>query len=719
MQDDDPERRATAGTAGRWFDFETPLGKDALVATAMVGEEGVSRLFRFEVTAVSARQSIAPEDLLGKSVTLSLDCDAGGTNVVSDRRDEPDDGRDRDRERETSGGGGGGGEPRRYVHGLVTRFWSGRILQQGLREYRVEIAPKLWVLQRTARYKVYQAQSAKDIVLQLLKDANVEYQSKLTLTYTAREYCVQYGETDFDFMSRLMHEEGIFYTFEHAKDKHTLMLYDSKTWSSAQPKSIAYHPGNQQFSDTVNTFEYGPELTDYKWLATDYEFKTADTVVESTQTSSKPPSSVKSAWQQHVHGMGLVKSNGDDSKIETASVERTAKIGADHADGAYETGRGNASDPRFVPGLTFKVQGHADTALADRSFVLTEVRHDAIEPPIHTQPGETVRRDPYRSTFVCVPAEVPIPLPPPPQKPIARGPVTGLVVGPSGSEIHTDKHGRVRVQFYWDRIGTKDEKSSCFIRVAQAWAGKSWGAVFIPRVGMEVVVQFLDGDPDRPLVTGTVYNGTNTPPWTLPDKMTKSGILTRSTKSGAVADANEISFEDDKGKEILLIHAQRDLTREVENDEKITVDHDQITEVKNDRTTTVKEGNDTLTVKQGNQTHEVTQGNRTHTIKTGNDSLEVSTGNRTVTIKTGNHDVKVNTGNASLTCSIGKIEMTAAQSIKLTCGGSSVELTPAGITLKAPTISIKADAMLEEKAPMVTIKGDGMTTIEGGLVKIN
>lgn len=720
MVDDDSARRGRIGGSGRWFDLETPLGKDVLATTAMVGEEGVSRLFRFDITVVSEQQSIAPDDLLGKAVTLSLDCDDGGSaSGEADPRDTTAPRERRDLRGPPAAGGSAGGEPRRHVNGIVTRIRAGRILQQGLREFRLEVSPKLWILQRSSRYKVFQALSAKDIVVQILKDAGIEYQDKLTLTYDAREYCVQYGETDFDFMTRLMHEEGIFYVFEHASGKHTLILHDAKTWSSGEAKPVQYAPDATQFSDTITTFEYGSELTDHKWLATDYEFKTAAKVPESTQASSKPPTAIKSAWQHQIHGAGQVKSSGEDSKIETKSVERAAKINADSADGRYETGHGTGADPRFVPGMIFEITDHADPALAGRSFVVTEVRHDAIEPPTHTQPGDATRRKPYRNTFACVPAEIAVPLPVPPQKPIARGPMTGVVVGPQGSEVHTDKHGRIRVQFYWDRVGTMDDKSSCYIRVAQAWAGKSWGTVFIPRVGMEVVVQFLDGDPDRPLVTGTVYNGTNTPPWNLPDKMTKSGILTRSTKGGAVADANEISFEDDKGKEVLLIHAQRDLTREVENDETITVDHDQTTQVKNDRTTTVKEGNDTLTVKTGDQTHEITTGNRTHTIKTGNDTLDVNTGNRAVTVKTGHHDVKVNTGNASLTCSIGKIALTAAQSVKLTCGQNTLELTPSGITLNGIQIALKATAMLDEKAPMINIKADGIATLGGGLVKIN
>ena len=358
---------------------------------------------------------------------------------------------------------------------------------------------------------------------------------------------------------------------------------------------------------------------------------------------------------------------------------------------------------------------------------MTRVRHDGWEAAQGAQSREE-KRPPYRNSFDSIPAKVALPRPVPPQKPLARGPTTGLVVGPSGAEIHTDKYGRVRVQFFWDQIGTKDEKSSCFIRVAQPWSGKNWGSVFIPRVGMEVVVHFLDGDPDRPLITGTVYNGSNLPPWTLPDQMNKSGIMTRSTKNGEAANANELSFDDTKGSEIFLLHAEKDLKREVENDETINVGHDQVSTITNARTITVKQSDDTLTIEQGNRSHtikqgndtlEVTTGDRSQTIKTGNDALEVTTGNRTVTVKTGNHTLAVSLGNAGIKCDAGSLALEAAQSVKLTCGMNTLELTPSGIKLNGVQVSLQATAMLEEKAPMISVKADGMAQIEGGIVQIN
>ncbi|MGO4835856.1 type VI secretion system Vgr family protein, partial [Rhizobiaceae sp. 2RAB30] len=313
-------------------------------------------------------------------------------------------------------------------------------------------------------------------------------------------------------------------------------------------------------------------------------------------------------------------------------------------------------------------------------------------------------------------------------KPIVRGPQTALVVGPSGQELHTDKYGRIRIQFPWDRYGAKDEKSSCFVHVAQALAGNGWGTVFIPRIGMEVVVHFLDGDPDRPLVTGAVYNGANAPPWALPGNMTKSGLLSRSTLSGATANANELSFEDKKGEEKILFHAEKDFVREVENDDTLVVDHDQTRTIKNNRTTTITEGNDELTIKAGNRTETITkgnetlginQGNRTVTLGQGNDALTLDAGNRTTKLTQGNDTLTLDAGNLTAKASAGTVTIEAARGITLKCGQNTVEVTPQGITINGMKVTVQGTAKSEIKAPIVDVSGDGMVKVAGGMVKIN
>ncbi|OYW42743.1 MAG: hypothetical protein B7Z45_01655, partial [Azorhizobium sp. 12-66-6] len=285
------------------------------------------------------------------------------------------------------------------------------------------------------------------------------------------------------------------------------------------------------------------------------------------------------------------------------------------------------------------------------------------------------------------------------RRPLIPGPHTATVVGPSGEEIYCDKYGRVRVQFHWDRLGTNDEKSSCWIRVSQGMAGNSWGALFTPRVGMEVVVSFLEGDPDRPLITGCVYNATNMPPYTQPDNKTQSGLKTRSTTGGDATTFNELRFDDKKGAELIYMHAQKDQTRDVENDDTLNVKHDQIITITNNRTETVSEGNETvtvskgnravtittgtedLTVSKGNQTLTVSQGNSTTTVSQGNHALTVSQGNSTTDISQGNQTVTLGSGNATLKCNGGSITLQAAQTITLKVGSNSITISQSGVAI--------------------------------------
>jgi type VI secretion system secreted protein VgrG len=280
-----------------------------------------------------------------------------------------------------------------------------------------------------------------------------------------------------------------------------------------------------------------------------------------------------------------------------------------------------------------------------------------------------------------------------------QGTQTAVVVGPPGEEIFTDKYGRVKVQFHWDREGQNNATSSCWIRVGTPWAGKNWGIIHIPRIGHEVIVDFLEGDPDQPIIVGSVYNADMMPPYALPANKTQSGVISRSTLGGSPANFNQIRFEDLKGSEQVLIHAERNQDIEVEKDEthwvghdrKKTIDHDETTSIGHDRTETVK-NNETITIDQGN---------RTVTLNMGNDSL---------TIKMGNQTTKIN---------LGKSETEAMQSIELKVGQSSIKLDQTGVTIKGMTIKVEGQIMTQVKAPMTQVNGDAMLTLKGGITMIN
>lgn len=667
----------------RWVTLETPLGTDAFVATEVEGLERVSSLFEFNVSALSSEKEVKAVDLLGKSVTLSM--------------------------------ARPGGE-RRYVNGIVVSFSGGLVTRGGYRLFKFQIAPSLWVLDRTSDYKVFQEKSVVDIATAILREHSIVFEDKLSGSYQPREYCVQYGETDLAFIERLFAEEGIFYYFKHASGEHKLVLSDAaNAYADCVQKEAQYRQDAEEATDGIYSLDVGSSLTDAKWALRDYDFE--KTTVDGNKATSLQPAAGKS-WEHFAYPGGGLKSE---------ELNRLAGFNVDAGDAGFEVTSGRSTCASFTPGHRFSVKAHPVDAVNDARQVLVEVRHEAVDRAQFTVRAGMEGKPYYRNSFTCAPAAR-ILRQRIPTRPLARGPLTAVVVGPSGEEVHTDKYGRIRVQFHWDRYGTKDEKSSCFVHVAQSLAGNGWGSVFIPRVGMEVVVHFLDGDPDRPLVTGAVYNGQNAPPWTQSASSTKTGLMTRSTKSGAAADANELSFEDKKDAEKILFHAQKDFLREVENDDTLTVGHDQTRTIKNDRTTTIEEGNETLTIKKGNrvekvekgnETLDIDTGNRAVTIAKGNETLTVSQGNREVTISAGNDTLTVSKGNLSITASAGKVTIKAQTGITLECGSNTVELTQSGIAIKGIKVDVQAQATAAVKGAMVEVAGSGVTTVKGGIVKIN
>ena len=283
-----------------------------------------------------------------------------------------------------------------------------------------------------------------------------------------------------------------------------------------------------------------------------------------------------------------------------------------------------------------------------------------------------------------------------------RGPQTALVVGKAGEEIWVDKYGRVKVQFYWDRVGKKNENSSCWIRVSQIWAGKNWGWMTLPRIGQEVMVDFLEGDPDRPIITGRVYNADQMPPYTLPANQTQSGIKSRSSKQGGTENYNEIRFEDLKGSEMITVHAEKDM--------ETTVEHDDTQTIQNNRTITV-DGTHTETIKK-DTTITITEGNLSLTLNQGNQSTKLDKGNQSTTLSMGNRSIKLNMGNETTNIDLGKSTTEAMQSIELKVGGSSIVINQIGITLKATMITLEANAITQ-------VKGNALLILKGGLTLIN
>ena len=381
----------------------------------------------------------------------------------------------------------------------------------------------------------------------------------------------------------------------------------------------------------------------------------------------------------------------------------------------------------FVAGHRFTLQQHFRSAMNGKLYMVTSVAHQLTQPS-SLRTGEAVEATTYANDFTCVPVDVAFRPPRTTEKPQITGPQTAIVVGPQGEEIYVDKYGRVKVQFHWDRKGRKDENSSCWIRVSRAWASKMWGQVAHPRIGDEVIVEFLEGDPDQPIVTGCVYNAQTMPPYALPDNKTQSGIVSRSSPGGSASNFNEIRFEDKKGSEELFIQAEKDQNTNIKNDQSVTIGHDQTVDVGNDqsihvakdRTLSVDE-NDSTTVGK-DRTIEVS-GSHTETVS-GDMSLSVSKSRTMSVTKDLTESVD---GSMSLTVAKDRtssfqqnLTVEVGKDHKLTVSGGQIVKATKDASLSAKKIQLTADdeITLKTGSASITMKKNGDITIEGKKITI-
>src|ERR1700675_331982 len=503
----------------RLIAIKTPLGEDVLLLQALSGEEGISRPFKFNLDLLSDNPSLAFQDIVGQKVTIRVGLIEGGE---------------------------------RYFHGHVSRFAQGGS-DARFTHYQMEVVPWLWFLTRNADCKIFQNMTIPDIIQKVFKDRGFhDFKNSLTGSYEPREYCVQYRETDFNFVSRLMEQYGIFYFFEHQQNKHTLVLADSSSVFQSCPgeSKVRYDlvaAGDSDTSDVINSWMVEQELRTGKYSLTDYNFETPSTsLLEGEPTVCSVDGN--SAYEIYDYpGEYLNQSQGS----------ALAKLRMQEEEVTHLVFKGTGLCRSFTSGYKFELEDHYRGDM-NHSYVLTEVHHAAtVSGGYSIDGGETGEH--YSNHFTCIQSQVPYRPARVTPKPFVQGPQPALVVGKSGEEIWVDKYGRVVVQFYWDRVGKDNEKSSCWVRVSQPWAGKNWGAMWIPRIGQEVIVSFLEGDPDRPLITGRVYNAEPVFPYDLPEHQTVSTLKSRSSKGGGSENYNEIRFEDKKGSEQLFINAEKDM----------------------------------------------------------------------------------------------------------------------------------------------------------------
>jgi type VI secretion system secreted protein VgrG len=519
----------------RLLELTTPLGPEALVINGLSGSEALSGLFRFRFDLLApAKNSITAKKLLRQSVSVSI---LSGDSEI------------------------------RYFHGIVSRLSAGE-REERFQHFQAEVVPWVWLLSLRSDCRIFQNKSVPEILKAVFDGAGFQdYKDNTKCEHIPLDYCTQYRETDLNFVSRLMEQDGIFYFFEHAKDKHTLIFADDNSvfGDVPAPNGVLYEAegGIGEREDVVMHWAGAEEIRPSKYVLRDHNFQlpTKDLEVSLGDGNLEMydyPGEYAQRFNAPDSRLGQVQSEGE--KLDRIRLEEEELPGS-----IFE---GSSSCRQFVSGRKFKLKKHFQS---DGEYALTSLSYSVGQNPDYISGRVSA---PYQNSFVCVKADAKIRPRRVTPKPIVSGPQTAVVTVKSGEESFLDKYGRVHVQFFWDRLGKKDENSSCWIRVSQPWAGASWGAHFWPRVGHEVVVQFLEGDPDRPLVTGSVYNTDNMPPYELPDNYTRSGVISRSSKNGASKNFNEIRLEDKMGNEQFFMNAEKDMDVRVENDSRQYIGND-------------------------------------------------------------------------------------------------------------------------------------------------
>jgi len=509
------------------FTFKVQDFEGELRVVSFTGQEDISRLFQFELNLASEDSEVAYEDMLGKVALLTIAGEAGD----------------------------------RFVNGILWRFE-----QVGEKErftsYRAELVPAIALLGERRKCRIFQKKTVKDIIAQILGEGGFtsdQYRFALEGAHPRREYCVQYQESELDFITRLMEEEGMFYFFEHGEDKHVFVMAAGPSAHSPieEPPTLIFHEptGEVPSEEHVYSCFCREKIRSGTVMLRDFNHEKPAMNLEVEERGEKDTGLVFYDFPGKYEEASLGKTWAK-ARLQASEVERM------HVEGA-------STCRRLIPGFLFHLDQHPSDSL-NQEYLITGVTHLGEQPGSLEEEADSSKPT-YRNELRCIPSKVPFrPLLTVP-RPRIPGKQTARVVGPSGEEIYTDDQGRVKVQFHWDREGQLNESSSCWIRVSQGFSGGEYGSFFLPRVGQEVVVSFLEGDPDRPLVTGRVYNGDHPPPYALPGEKTKSVIKTKSHQGEG---ANEIRFEDKSGSEQFFIHAQKDLDVRVLNDLKETVDKD-------------------------------------------------------------------------------------------------------------------------------------------------
>lgn len=628
----------------------------------------------------------------------------------------------------------GGDDWRKFVGTCVAAQVVG--LHEGFGLYNLEVRPWIWFLTRTTNNRIFQQQTAVEIIRRIFSDRGFsDHNFNVSRNLEKRDYCVQYGESDYDFIARLMEEEGLyFFSSVNATGADVLNIVDGI--GAHRPvedfATINFALREQQFrraNDHIFEWRCTESVTSGKVTLRDYDFERPR--ADMTTVNARPRGS-------HNHkNYEIYRYSGHYRQTELGEVYARIRMEAEAAKFQQRQAIGNVRT--LATGATFRLRNHQRDA-ENQHYLITSAIHMMqieVQEPDESQQVKEIKgtiefdeenKDAYRCTFTVIPKNTPFRAPLTTPWPRIPGILLAKVTGPSGEEIHTDRHGRIKVQFPWDREGRNNENSSCWVRVVTPWSGNDWGMVHVPRIGQEVVIQFEDGDIDRPICTGMLYNAVTMPPYALPGNMTQMGIKTRSTKGGGADNYNELVFEDKKGSEFIRMHAEKDYFLTVENDWKVSVGETKnnpgsvTTTIHKDRTETIKTGDLTLKVETGNENRDI---KTDRTEKIGQHATQEVGGNKTMKV-TGNYEGETG-GNSSVAVSgnsseevtgnftsdvTGSITITSMQKIELKVGSNSLTIDHTGITLNGIMIKTQASAMAEHK-------GGGLMNIQAGIIMIN
>jgi type VI secretion system secreted protein VgrG len=668
-------------TATRIISVKTPLPPDKLLLRSAVVTEELGQPFEMQIDLLGTDEGVDFDALLGRDICLSVKLHDG--NV-------------------------------RNFHGFIAGFSQcGRLGRYIC--YRARAVPWLWFLTRTTDCCIFQKRNAPescsvpDIVKKVLGDHGfTDVKNSLTRTYRSRDYCVQYCESDFNFVQRLMEEEGIYYYFTHVKDRHTLVLADSVSAHKvfAGYEAIDYIPpadNHVNERDHIDDWALSRNIQSGKYATTDYDFTKPRAAMQAQYSIAR---GVPRADYEVFEYPGRYQSKGEGDHYSRARLE-SMQAGFEIVSGA-----GNARG--IAAGSLFNLKRHPRRD-QNREYLIVSATHRLEAGAYESAPGPD--QDTYSCTFEAIDSKQPFRPRMTASKTRITGPQTAQVVGPAGEEIFTDKYARVKVKFHWDRDPARDETSSCWVRVSQVWAGKGWGSVSVPRIGQEVVVDFLEGDPDQPMVVGRVYNQDNMPPY---EGGAVSGIKSRTHKGGGF---NEMSMDDTAGKEKINIHGQYDMAT--------TVQHDQTNTVNNDFTETIK-NNATISVTAGNYSHDVKAGTATYHVQAAlNENYDAT---QTTKVK-GNLAVSSTGGAISISADSQHVYINAATSIQLHVGSSMIWMDAGGqiniqgvnvaingsanVTIKGGTVHSEADSQHQTKGAIVMSEGSATNTVKGGMVMLN